>query len=413
MSKPHILLTTMDLEVGTSTFIRSDGKEATFDTGFTRDPNSRVARIQYSPPLHGVLMTTTAGDQIAMPLVTRANPAEIGERPVVYLDQNQWSGLARLEAGDALTKEEDDRAARQLINWAATEHSVILPVSSGHCVETTEWSDNERRYRLGLTLMRLSAAWQARHPLDVERDELMSSLNAFLGREHVSPSVFSADPESFTPEQDRGGFQPGDDFPEEYRETFESLLHLSATFDLLTDGTVIDRQRLTAWREAQQTFSDHLDTLHATSDQKRQLVLAFFVNDITHAIANAATALGISDDEFTQWLQNRLMDDLPKMPYLGLRYEFLVGKHANRGVRWHDNDLIDMMYLCLGGAYADIVVCESSAASHIRQAQKRLGRPETAVSKFPAAVEYLELRRARMALAEDAGGNPTPEASWP
>jgi hypothetical protein len=79
------------------------------------------------------------------------------------------------------------------------------------------------------------------------------------------------------------------------------------------------------------------------------------------------------------------------MPYLGLRFEFLVGKHSNFGVRWHDNDLIDMMFLCLAGGYSDLVVCESSAASHIRQAQRRLGRPETAVSKFSAAVRYLEL----------------------
>jgi hypothetical protein len=50
------------------------------------------------------------------------------------------------------------------------------------------------------------------------------------------------------------------------------------------------------------------------------------------------------------------------------------------------NDLIDMMFLCLAGAYADLVVCESSAASHIWQAQKRLGRPQTALSKFSTAV---------------------------
>lgn len=396
----------MDLEAGTSTFTRSDGKEATFDTGFTRHPDSRVARIQYSPPRRGVLMTTMAGDQIAMPLVTRANPAVVGDRPVVYLDQNQWSGLARVEAGDALIKEEDDLAARQLIGLA-TECTVVLPVSNGHCVETTEWSDNERRYRLGLTLMRLSAAWQARHPLDVERDELMCSLNAFLGTEHVSPPVFSADAQAFTPEKERGGFRPDDDFPEDYREAFESLLHLSVTFDVLTDETAIDRQRLTTWREAQQTFSDHLDTLDATREHKRRLVLEFFVNDISHVVADAATTLDVAADDFKDWLENRLVDDLPGMPYLGLRYEFLVGKHGSRGARWQDNDLIDMMFLCLAGGYADLVVCESSAASYIRQAQTRLGRPVTAVSKFPAAIEFLEARKARIATTEDAGATPS------
>ena len=101
--------------------------------------------------------------------------------------------------------------------------------------------------------------------------------------------------------------------------------------------------------------------------------------------------MDISPEEFTKWFERQLRDDLPHMPYLGLRFEFLVGKHSNHGVRWHDNDLIDMMFLYLAGAYADLVVCESSAASHIQQTQKRLGRPETAVSEFSAAMRFLDL----------------------
>lgn len=349
-------------------------------------------------------MTTTLGDQIALPVVSRAEPAAIGNRPVVYLDQNQWSSLASVEFGSALTGEEDDRAARQLIALAA-DNKVIVPVSSGHCVETTEWFDNERRYRLGLTLMRLSAAWQVRHPLDVERDEILASLKTFLGGAHVPPAVISADPDTLTLEQERRVFRPGVDLPDEYRRAFEALLHLSVTFDLLTDGTPIDRERSATWREAQQTFSDHLDSLDATRAQTRKSMLAFFAKDMSHAISNAAAAVEISQDDFKDWLENQFVVDLPKMPYLGLRFEFLVGKHSNRGARWHDNDLIDMMYLCLAGAYADLVVCESSAASHIRQAQKRLGRPETAVSKFPAAVKLLETMEARAASDDDTAGS--------
>ncbi len=233
-----------------------------------------------------------------MPLITPANPAEVGERPVIYLDQNPWSSLSRVEAGNALGTPDEDQAARQVIAWAE-DHSIVLPVSSGHYVESSEWTDNERRCRLGLTLMRLSAAWQMRHPLDVERDELVTSLNAFLGREHSPPPVFSCDPEASTRESERGASRLGDDLPEGYRAIFESLLHLSATFDLLTDATPIDRQRPSRWREAQQTFSDHLDTLKLTGNERRNQVLAFFTSDISHAIANAAASLEISPDEFT------------------------------------------------------------------------------------------------------------------
>lgn len=390
VSEPQIVLTTMDLETGTCTFHRSDGKEATFETGFRRPPGSRVSRIQYSEPLRGVLITTTSGDQVALPLVTPSHPAALQGRPVIYLDQNQWSFLAQVEAGNALKNLAEDEAARLLLS-AASEHRVVLPVSSGHAVESTEWRDNDRRYGLGVTLMRYSAAWQMRHPLDVEQDELLSSLHAFVGQEHDSSPAFSCDPEAWTRDQERGAFQPDEGLPEAYQASLQSLLHLSVAFDLLTDSTPIERQRSTSWREAQQAFSDELDTLDVTSAEKRQRVLAFFISDISHAIATAATTLGISPEDFDRWLTEQLPDDLPQMPYLGLRFEFLFGKHSNRGARWHDNDLIDMMFLCLAGAYADLVVCESSAASHIRQAQRRLGRTETAVSKFSAAVRALGL----------------------
>lgn len=106
----------MDLGAGTSTFLRSDAKEATFETGYTRDPESRVARIQCSPSLRAVLMTTTSGDQVALPPVTASNPAAVGDRPVVHLDQNQWSALARIENGEALaTAEEGPGRRRSLI----------------------------------------------------------------------------------------------------------------------------------------------------------------------------------------------------------------------------------------------------------------------------------------------------------
>lgn len=400
MNKPHIVLITMDLDAGTTTIVRSDSMEARFETGFKGEHESQVARIQYSPPLRGVLMTTTSGDQVSLPLVTPSDPGMTGERPIVYLDQNQWSALARIEDGQSLAKPEEDSAARQLIAWAEA-HRVVLPISSGHCVETTEWTNNNRRYRLGLTLMRLSSAWQMRHPLDVERDEILTSLVRFTGELHVPPPVFSGVPSTLTAEAERRGYEPSDDLPWEYRELLESLLDLSVTFDLVTDGTPIERQRSSIWRKAQQAFSDSLDRGGGTSTEKRNRVLAFFINDISHTVAQAAATTGVPSNTFSTWLQERFVTDLPTMPFLGLRREFLTGKHLDRSARWHDNDLIDKMFLCLAGGYADLVICESSAASHLRQAQKRLGRPETAVSKFAAGVELLNTNGAETILLDN------------
>jgi hypothetical protein len=401
MTQPRVVLVTMDLQAGTSTFARSDAKEATFDSGFTVEPSSQLARIQYSPPLHAVLITTVLGDEVALPLMTSSNPGTLGGRPVVYLDQAQWSALARIDDGQDLPEPEEDQAARQLMAWAEARR-VVLPISSGHCVETTEWSLNERRYRLGLTLMRLSLGWQMRHPLDVERDEILTSLTDYVGSRHQSPAVFSGAPATLTAEPERGAFEPAGDLPPDYQELTESLVHTSVTFDLLTDGAPIERERMSAWREAQQEFSDHLDTAAATSTEKRQLVLAFFLSDISHALARAAGTLDLTDDEVSQWLEDRFVRDLPATPYLGLRCEFLTGKHLNRGARWYDNDLVDKMYLCEAAAYADVVICESSAASHICQAQKRLGRAQNAVSKFAAGVELLRGRGLDDEAARDA-----------
>lgn len=128
MTDTHIVLTTMDLEAGTSTLTRSDGKEAVFVTGFTGDPDSRVARIQHSPPLNGVLITTKMGDEVVVPLGSPDGHLDIGDRPVVYLDQNQWSAVARVDGGEALANDEDDAAARRLLDWAKSSE-VIFPLS--------------------------------------------------------------------------------------------------------------------------------------------------------------------------------------------------------------------------------------------------------------------------------------------
>jgi hypothetical protein len=91
-------------------------------------------------------------------------------------------------------------------------------------------------------------------------------------------------------------------------------------------------------------------------------------------LPKAAHSAGITPQEMSDWTRNHSERDVHDMPALGLYRELLHEKLADPQLRWHDNDLVDMMYLSSAAGYCEHVVAERAHASHIRNGLRRLGR---------------------------------------
>lgn len=78
------------------------------------------------------------------------------------------------------------------------------------------------------------------------------------------------------------------------------------------------------------------------------------------------------------------------MPGLGLFRETLHEKVVNARSEWEGNDLTDMMYLTCAAGYADYVVGERSMVGQMRQALKRLSRPDNVYRRIKDLVPVLE-----------------------
>lgn len=135
-------------------------------------PSSTIIRTRYVPSVNRLFMETNRGDTIETELPTLKSPAPRGGRPVVYLDQRDWSLLAKVlyEPERVRTDRERDAAAHLIA--LARARKIILPMSFAHLGETSKWSVTDRRYHLALTLTQLSRGWQMRYPIDVWQHEL-------------------------------------------------------------------------------------------------------------------------------------------------------------------------------------------------------------------------------------------------
>lgn len=166
----------MDRATSTVTLVRSDKSEATLpldDNPF--HPASRIARLTHVRTADLLYLETVDGEDIFAELPRVDDLAPFRHRPVVYLDQKDWSTLANTIYQPTKVAKSERDAALRLIQWAQ-ERKVILPMSAGHMSETCKWTNGEARYRLALTILQLSSGWQMRDPLEIRRNELITWL---------------------------------------------------------------------------------------------------------------------------------------------------------------------------------------------------------------------------------------------
>ncbi len=381
---------TVDWTASTATFVLANGLIESLSLPSIQMNNPVVKSAIYYPHRQELHSQTVFGDTIVTEVAPTHQAMKNG-RPIVYLDQKDWSLLANvIHEPDRVDSDEETIAAWRLITLAR-ERRIILPMSMGHFTETAQWSIRERRYHLALTMVKLSRGWQLRNPGDIRLYELMRSMLLRI-KEQQAPTIDMITLEGCAAQPGYFSRQPhglGKGLPPRAATMVDTLVCISSQIKSILDRDAVPLGRIDGWVKSEQQFTHWLSQQPWDSNQKRQMIRNYFVQDISSEISEAARRIGLSSVEVSAWLKGHFLSDLPHMPHLSLYRELMVSKHVDRTTRWKRSDLHDMMYLSCGAGYADYVVGEKSLVSHINGAASRVGKPPCVYPKISQLVDEL------------------------
>ncbi|HEV2069586.1 MAG TPA: hypothetical protein VGR26_07330 [Acidimicrobiales bacterium] len=339
------------------------------------EPSSSLVNVIFEFPVRSLTFETRQGDRIETELPDRNDLAPLQGRPVIYLDQNHWSAMAKAIHEPERLPQEERSAAEELIELAR-QRRVIMPLSMGHVGETGQWRNSDRRYRLALTMLDLSKGWQLCDVDALRRAELQRSLAVALRCSlPPAPAPVTLQPGAMSARSVER-YQPGAEFDEELAFAMAALTETFATFDQMLDDVAIRRPPVPGWVERNQRITREIASgvAHARS-LRRAVTLEAFRRDLPHELASAAAGLDVAPEDVGRWLRDLNEEQITSMPSLAIYRELLHEKLSDPGTVWEDNDLDDMMYLSCGAAYADHVVGERRLTSDLRHGLERLGRP--------------------------------------
>ena len=364
----------LDRGTSTATVTRHDGVTSTLEFASpVFEASSGVARVIYLPAEDSMRLVTVRGDEIIAELPAFDDASPLRGRAVVYLDQKDWSLLANTVHEPSRVAPADRDAAHSFIAWV-NYGRIVLPMSGAHMTETCKWANRDRRYRLALTITRLSRGWQMRSPLAMRRHEFRRSLLATLRGSDTEPvPAITLEPGALHPPDMVIRSQRFDGFPSDLGHALTAVTSVIGIFDTMLDAEATIPGPIPGWVERQQAFTDWLEDQAAPRAQQDRMIDEFFLSDAVGEIAQVLASEQIAPDEIRAWLGDQ-DGVVANMPSLGVFREVLRGKHLDSATTWESNDLTDMMYLCCAAGYADHVVGERATIAHIEQAARRLGR---------------------------------------
>lgn len=337
------------------------------------EAGSAVVRINYEFRGRTIAFTTRQGDRIEVELPDQNDLAPTRNRPVVYLDQNHWSAIAKALHEPRSVRDERQGLAAERVAELAQQRKVILPLSFGHVGETGQWRDDSRRYRLALTMLELSNGWQLRDVFLLRRAELQQALATSLGRTAPAPvRGVTLEPGAIVGRA--GPYRPLSTFDAELAFVNTALVEFSVVFDIMLQDAATQLESVPGWVDRLQRITRDLAAEGPDARRRRAVSFETFRRDLRHEVAAAAVELGITATDADEWLTTLNEGQLASMPSLSIYRELLHEKLSDPGTIWEQNDLTDMMYLSCGTAYADHVVGERRLISDLRRALARLGR---------------------------------------
>ena len=335
------------------------------------------AMVEVHPWRRSVFFKTTRGHGFSSRFGSRFNSSPLRDRPVVYLDQNQWSTLSKsVNAPWRVQSDDELKAAWRLIGLASSGR-VVLPLSAAHLGETGSFGNDEGRYELAVTIMSCSGGWQMRDPLQVRAAEFRQVLARSSGKPPVPvPNVFTLEPYAALDPATREGSSPREapaELPAEWTYAYTSSLSSMVYASMMLDQQATPRGDMAGWVQRVQEFSMWLSgETNRTKQQRRRAAEVFMFSDATREIAQAAYDAGLSPSEMSVWTQSTW--HLPELgaPAISLFRATMIDKLLGSG-RWEGNDLTDLFYLCTAAGYADHVVGERRTVGLLQQSVRRLG----------------------------------------
>jgi len=314
-------------------------------------------------------------------------PDQTPHRPTVYLDQNMWSRVAAaMFAPGRVTSERELWAAKE-INRFGMDDGIILPLSSAHLLETTALH-TDLRYEVAVTLARLSGGWQVRYPMDVLEQEAIHNLARRFTEGTERPTrraVLTTEPNAWKRDASALGIGPP------RAATVELFLEMigapGAVISVLVNPTPIGRAPIPQWVEHHRRITEQFRTVTLPKPQKRAMALRRFWNEHLSTYRSAARVIGLSDVPL--FSDRDLKQFLGGEPMSSLLSALFVTRFIDSSTRWHENDLVDMLFLSCGAAYCDYVVGEAKTATQLAQIQRSLGKPVTAFRTLGDLVDAL------------------------
>lgn len=342
----------------------------------------QIRRASYEPASREMSMLMITGQTVTVEVHDPELTDQASGRPVVYLDQCHWINLARsVFQPDKVTTAAELSASNMLLDLAKARR-IILPISSGHALESTQTVGRWREH-LAATMIGTSRGWQMRHPLKVRRDELLKQMVGYMWGSDVAdsaPPVFTLEPNQML---ESHGSISASDLPPEVAYLTECLSSISAIFATLVEdesfANAEGRHIATAWADSHANLAQLLSSDKRARAKAREITLGRVISDLHPDIAAAFHAACLSDEDAQDWLL-QAETSFPKMPSLGYMREAIHVRLMNAGDNWVRNDLVDMVYLSCAAGYADVVVAEKKAGDYLKRAGRTLGRPTEAIT---------------------------------
>lgn len=352
------------------------------------------AMVEVHPWRRSVFFKTTRGDGFSSRFGSRFNSSPLRDRPVVYLDQNQWSTLSKsVHAPWRVQSDDELKAAWRLIGLASSGR-VILPLSAAHLGETGSFGNDEGRYELAVTIMSCSGGWQMRDPLQVRAAEFRQVLARAAGRSNGTvPAVFTLEPYAALDPATREGSSPREapaELPAEWTYAYTASLSSMVYASMMLDRQATPRGDMAGWVQRVQEFSTWLSgETNRTKQQRRRAAEVFMFSDASREIARAAFDAGLTPSEMSVWTQSTWHRPELGAPAISLFRATMIDKLLGSG-RWEGNDLTDLFYLCTAAGYADHVVGERRTIGLLQQSVRRLQAPVRLHRTLASVVNALE-----------------------
>ena len=392
----------IDFERGNFRIVCQDGRvlDATLEPKRQRE-NSLVATSTFDWEKWWIFSTTTKNDLILTEGFNPGSAPSFNGRPSVYLDQNWWRTVADAMHDPARVEDLDERRAAQDLIRLASDGGIVLPLSTGHLMETAGLN-GDRRYEIGVAMAQLAGGWQIRNPLDLWQFECEVSIRKHLGLMEDAPILHPIVTEPGALFGKGNSLCITEQTPD--WDKFMAMLTMpSVILDLLIAPDRMPKNPLTKWVTHHVAITAQVHAEGLPKEQRRRLARRRYWNENIAFYTTAYRRLTHATD-FPMFSDRELSRLFAASPMVGLVSELFIRRFTDHMNRWRRNDLVDMFHLSSAAGYADYVCAESHTGAQLRDAQRALERPETVFTNLTDLVTAIRRDGARGA-AERAGSD--------